>query len=114
MIAERATPAAIVRSAKYRRGTIGSATRSSMAKKAAKPSRRDDEGDERRRMRRRGRRSRSPPSTSATNATVKATEPATSKRRLAPGSMCGIANTARANAARPKGMLIQNTQDQPQ
>ncbi len=37
MIADRATPAAIVRSAKNRSGTIGSDTRSSMAKKAAKP-----------------------------------------------------------------------------
>ena len=31
-----------------------------------------------------------------------------------PGSMCGIANTARPSAARPKGMLIQNTHGQPQ
>ena len=45
MIADSAMPAAIVRSAKSRRGTIGSGTRSSITKNAAKPMRGDREGD---------------------------------------------------------------------
>ena len=113
MIAERATPAAIVRSAKNRSGTIGSVTRSSMAKKAAKPiaetTKATTAADAAA-----GSPTHVTASTSATNASVKAIAPPRSKRRRAPGSMCGIANRARPSAARPNGMLIQNTQGQPQ
>ena len=58
MIADSATPAAIVRLAKNRSGTMGSATRSSIAKNAAKAMAAIDEGDDGGARPTRGRRSR--------------------------------------------------------
>ena len=113
MIAERAMPAAIVRSAKRRRGTMGSVTRYSITKNAANPMAAIVKATTAASAAA-GSPTQVTASTRATMASVKVIAPARSKRRRMPTSTCGTAKTARPSAASPNGMLIQNTHGQPQ
>ena len=106
----------IVRFAKWRSGTSGSATRSSIAMKAASPDDRDERGDDDRRaaspaVRRSPSRRRA---RSAVTVTPSTSAPAMSNLRPERPAMCGTATTASASAMRPTGMLIQKTQRHPQ